>query len=128
MIIKLDMESMYSNSIQELVDNPNGIRPIGYEWLYKRKIGVDGKVDTFKDRLRVKGFIKKEGLSMRKPSHQQECTNSFEYSYPLQQLSIMRFGIKTSRQHIKWLSCGDHIFGIIRGVHSERSREKSLQA
>ena len=57
-----EMESMYSNSIWELVDPPDDVRPIGCKWIFKRKRGIDGKVETFKARLVAKGYTKKEGV------------------------------------------------------------------
>ena len=57
-----EMESMYSNSVWELVDLPEGFRPIGNKWIYKRKKGADGKVETYKARLVAKGYTQKEGV------------------------------------------------------------------
>ena len=60
--MKLEMESMYSNLVWELIDLPEGIKPIGCKWIYKRKKGPDGKGETFKARLVAKGFTQKEGV------------------------------------------------------------------
>ena len=60
--MNLEMESMYSNSVWKLVDLPDGVKPIGCKWIYKRKRGVDGKVETFKARLVAKGYTQKEGV------------------------------------------------------------------
>ena len=57
-----EMESMYSNSVWELIDLPESVRPIGCKWIYKKKSGVDGKVETFKARLVAKGYTQKEGV------------------------------------------------------------------
>ncbi|KAH9753635.1 hypothetical protein KPL71_015142 [Citrus sinensis] len=57
-----EMESMYSNQVWELVEAPNGVKPIGCKWIYKRKRGVDGRVETFKARLVAKGFTQKKGI------------------------------------------------------------------
>ena len=57
-----EMESMYSNKVQELVEAPNRVKHIGCKWIYKRKIGVDGRVETFKARLVAKMFTQKEGI------------------------------------------------------------------
>jgi len=46
--MQLEMESMHSNQVWTLADPPEGIVPIGCKWIYKRKIGLDGKVQTFK--------------------------------------------------------------------------------
>ena len=39
-----EMESMYFNSVWELVDLPEGFRPIGNKWIYKRKKRLDGQI------------------------------------------------------------------------------------
>ena len=41
---------------------PEGIKPIGCKWVYKRKRGADGKVETFKARLVAKGYMQNEGI------------------------------------------------------------------
>ena len=53
---------MYSNSVWELVDPPENVRPIGCKWIFKKKRGVDGKVETFKVRLVAKGYHKRKGV------------------------------------------------------------------
>ena len=58
--INQEMESMYSYKVWELVEAPNGIKPIGCKWIYKRKREVDRRVETFKERLVAKGFTQKE--------------------------------------------------------------------
>ena len=44
--MKIKMDSMYANQVWTLVDPPEGIVPIGCKWIFKRKIGADGKFDT----------------------------------------------------------------------------------
>ena len=57
------MESMYSNQVWLLVDPPDGVKSIGCKWIYKRKRGVDGKVETLKAWLVVaKGYTQKEAF------------------------------------------------------------------
>ena len=57
-----EMESTYSNFVWELVDPPEDVRPVGCKWIFKRKRGIDGKVETFKARLVEKGYTQKEGV------------------------------------------------------------------
>ena len=59
------MESMYFNSVWSLVELPEGFRPIGCKWLYKRKKGPDGRVETFKARLVAKGYTQKEEIDYK---------------------------------------------------------------
>ena len=58
-----EMESMGSNSVWSLIEAPKGVKPIGCKWIYKRKRGQDGKVETFKARLVAKGYTQKEGIN-----------------------------------------------------------------
>ena len=46
--MKSKLDSMYFNQVWDLVKVPNDIKPIGYKWVYKRKRGIDGKVETLK--------------------------------------------------------------------------------
>ena len=54
-----EMESMYSYQDWTLVDPTVGVKSIGCKWIYKRKRGIDGKVETFKARLVAKGYTQK---------------------------------------------------------------------
>ena len=60
--MKFELDSMYSNQVWDLVKAPNGIKPVGCKWVYKRKRGIDGKVEIFKARLVAKGYTQKEGI------------------------------------------------------------------
>ena len=44
------------------MDPPDGVKPIGCKWIYKRKRGIDGKVKIFKALLVAKGYTHKEGF------------------------------------------------------------------
>ena len=48
--MKFKMESMKVNDVWTLVDPPEGVKPIGCKWVFKRKRGADGKVETYKAR------------------------------------------------------------------------------
>ena len=54
-----EMDSIYSNQVWTLVDPPEGINPIGCKWVFKKKIGADGRVETYKARLVAKDFRQK---------------------------------------------------------------------
>ena len=76
-----EIESIFNNKVWSLVDLPKGIKPIWYKWVYKRKIGMDGKVETFKDRLVAKVIHRKKVSTTRKPSLLWPCINPLGYSY-----------------------------------------------
>ena len=44
--MKFELDFMYSNQVRDLIKAPNGIKPIGYKWVYKRRRGIDVKVET----------------------------------------------------------------------------------
>ena len=44
------------NHTWELVDLPPGSKPLGYKWIFKRKMKTDGSIDKYKARLVVKGY------------------------------------------------------------------------
>ena len=60
--MKVEMHSMYVNNVCKLVDLPEGIKPVGCKWIYKKQMGPDGNVETFKARLVVKSYTQKEGI------------------------------------------------------------------
>ena len=60
--MEVKLESMYFNQVWELVKVPKGIQPIGCKWAYKRNKGVDGRIETYKARLVVKGYNQKLGF------------------------------------------------------------------
>ena len=60
--MKTKMESMYSNQVWLFIDPPDRVKLIGCKWIYKRKRGVDGKVETFKAWLVAKSYTQKESF------------------------------------------------------------------
>ena len=54
--IKSKIKSMKVNDEWILVDSPEGIKPIGCKWVFKRKRDIDGKVEIYKVCLVAKGY------------------------------------------------------------------------
>ena len=50
------------NQVWDLIKAPINIKPIGYKWVYKNKRRSDGKVETFKERLVVKGYTQRADI------------------------------------------------------------------
>ena len=44
------------------MDLPPGSKPLGYKWIFKRKMKTDGTINKYKARLVIKGYKQKEGL------------------------------------------------------------------
>ncbi|KAL3635739.1 Pyruvate dehydrogenase complex component E2 1 [Castilleja foliolosa] len=60
--MKSEIESMSENQVWNLVDLPNGVKPIGCKWVFKIKTDMDGKLEVFKARLVAKGYKQIHGV------------------------------------------------------------------
>ena len=57
-----EVESILQNHKWELVDLPPASKPLGYKWIFKKKMKADRSIDKYKVRLVIKGYKQKEGL------------------------------------------------------------------
>ena len=60
--MRSEMESMKVIDIWTLVDPPEGVKPVGCKWVFKKKRGADGKVETYKVHLIVKDYRQHYGI------------------------------------------------------------------
>ncbi|KAG8503242.1 hypothetical protein CXB51_001188 [Gossypium anomalum] len=60
--MRSEMDSMYENQVWTLVDPPEGVKPVGCKWVFKKKTDMDGNVQTYKGRLVAKGFRQIHGV------------------------------------------------------------------
>lgn len=60
--MKEEFDSILKNETWEVVDLPNGKKPIGCKWVFKVKKNVDGHVERFKARLVAQGYNQKFGI------------------------------------------------------------------
>jgi hypothetical protein len=54
-----EMNSILSNETWELIDRPYGCKPVGYKWVFKKKLRPDGTIDKYKAMLVAKGLYSK---------------------------------------------------------------------
>ena len=52
--VNSENESILQNHTWELVNLPPAIKPLGYKWIFKRKMKADGSIGKYKVRLVVK--------------------------------------------------------------------------
>lgn len=57
-----EMKSLEKTNTWELSELPEGFKPLGLKWVFKKKFNADGSLDRFKARVVVKGFEQKEGI------------------------------------------------------------------
>ena len=60
--MKDEMNSMKNNGVWDLVELPNGMKAIGWKWVFKTKRDSLGNIERYKARLVAKGFTQKEGI------------------------------------------------------------------
>jgi hypothetical protein len=60
--MRSEIDSMSENQVWNLVDPPDGVRPIESKWIYKKKKDMDGNVHVYKARLVTKGFRQVQGI------------------------------------------------------------------
>jgi len=58
-----EMRSLLENGTWELVERPEGVKPIPMKWVYKIKRDAQGNVERYKSRLMTKGFLHKQGVN-----------------------------------------------------------------
>ncbi|GJU64084.1 retrotransposon protein, putative, ty1-copia subclass [Tanacetum coccineum] len=54
--MNVEMQSMKDNEVWNLVDLPPNGKTVDSKWLFKKKIDIDGAVQTYKARLVAKGY------------------------------------------------------------------------
>jgi hypothetical protein len=57
-----EMHSLLENGTWELVERPEGVKPIPMKWVYKVKRDAQGNIEWYKSRLVAKGFLQKQGV------------------------------------------------------------------
>ena len=57
-----EIKSMALNVVWDLVEFPDGSKPIGCKWVFKTKRDFNDQVERYKARLVAKGFSQKEGI------------------------------------------------------------------
>ncbi|KAK9008737.1 hypothetical protein V6N11_075620 [Hibiscus sabdariffa] len=60
--MRSEKDSMSENQVWTLDEPPEGIKPIGCKWVFKKKTDMDGNVQTYKGRLVAKGFRQIRGV------------------------------------------------------------------
>lgn len=51
-----EMEALKKNATWNLVPFPEGQKPIGCKWVFKKKLGLDGSVEKYNAQLVAKGY------------------------------------------------------------------------
>ena len=60
--MKAEIDFLHDNSVWELVQLPEGRKPVGSKWVFKVKTNADGSIERCKACLVAQGYSQKEGL------------------------------------------------------------------
>nr|KYP56903.1 Retrovirus-related Pol polyprotein from transposon TNT 1-94 [Cajanus cajan] len=63
--MKDEIKSMQDNDVWDLVELPEGVKPIGCKWIFKTKRDSKCNIERYKSRLVAKGFTQKEGIDYK---------------------------------------------------------------
>ena len=75
--MKDEMSSMLQNKVWDLVDLPEGCRPIRRKWIFKTKRDSRGQVERYKARLVTKSYSQKECIDYKETFFPISTKNSF---------------------------------------------------
>ena len=63
--MKDEMSSMSQNEVWDLVDLPDGCRPIGCKWVFKTNRDSKDQVERYNARLVAKGCSQRKGIDYK---------------------------------------------------------------
>ena len=93
------MKSMKDNDVWDLVELPEGIKPIGCKWIFKTKRDSKGNIVRYEARLVAKGFTQKEGIDYKETFSPVSSKNSFRIIMALMahyDLKLREMDVKTT--------------------------------
>ena len=73
-----EIKSMYDNDICDLVQLPEGLKPIGCKWIFKTKRNSKGNTKRYNTHLVAKGFTQCEGIDYRETFSRVLSKDSFK--------------------------------------------------
>lgn len=76
--IESEIDSILQNYTWELVNLPPRSKPLGYKWIFKRKMKANGSIEKYKARLVIKGY------------KQRECLDYFDTYSPVTRITSIR--------------------------------------
>ncbi|KAH9714963.1 Integrase catalytic domain-containing protein [Citrus sinensis] len=92
-----EMTSMYHNGVWDLVELPDGCRPIGCKWVFKTKRDARGQVERYKARLVAKGFSQREGIDYTETYYPVSTKDSFRIIMAL----VAHFNLELHQMDVK---------------------------
>ena len=64
--MKSKTDSTQVNQLCTLIEPPEGIKPIEYKWIFKKKTDMEDNVITYRAKLIAKGYRQRQGIDYDK--------------------------------------------------------------
>ena len=91
------MKSMKFNDVWDLVELPEGVKPIGCKWIFKTKRDSKGNVERYKARLVAKGYSQREGIDYKETFSPVSSKDSFRIIMAL----VAHFDLELHQMDVK---------------------------
>ena len=88
---------MHDNDVWDLVELPEGLKPIGCKWIFKTKRNSKGNKERYKTRLVAKGFTQREGIDYNEIFSPVSLKDSFRFIMAL----VAHFDLKLHQMSVK---------------------------
>ncbi|RDY13096.1 hypothetical protein CR513_02027, partial [Mucuna pruriens] len=95
--MKDEMKSMQDNDVWDLIELPEGVKPVGCKWIFKTKTDSKGNIERYKASLVAKGFNKKEDIGYKETFSPVSSKDSFRTIMT----SVAHFNLKLHQMDVK---------------------------
>ena len=114
--MKDEMKSMKDNEVWDLVELPEGVKPIGCKWIFKTKKDSKGNIERYKARLVAKGFTLKEDTDYKETFSPISSKDSFRTIMAL----VAHFDLELHQMDVKTAFLNGDIEEIMYMVQPEK--------
>ncbi|WKA04874.1 hypothetical protein VitviT2T_022873 [Vitis vinifera] len=106
---------MKDNGVGDLIELPEGVKPIGCKWIFKTKRDSKGNIVRYKARLVAKGFTQKEGIDYKEAFSPVSLKDSFRIIMAL----VAHYDLKLHQMDVKTAFLNGNIDEVIYMVRPE---------
>ena len=92
-----EIKSMKDNYVWDLVPLPEGVKPIGFKWIFKTKRDSKGDAERYKVRLVAKGYTQKEDIDYKETLSMVSSKDSFRTIIAL----VVHFNLELHHMDVK---------------------------
>ena len=118
-----EVKSMKDNEVWDLVELPEGVKPIGCKWIFKTKRDSKGNIERYKARLVAKVFTQKEDIDYKETFSPVSSKDSFRTIMAL----VAHLDLELLQMDVKTVFLNGNIDETIYMVQPEQTLQKDMQ-